>query len=98
MTNKLDAGDPKPEDAAMPPESAGNGATVMKSQSPAIDSDELVGRLNAEVQRLAQLTPGEWRLWYKRSAERLGIDPDELARLVQEHINPTWPIRADRGG
>jgi hypothetical protein len=84
--SKADESAIAPTNGAEKVKSAGNGATVMESQSPAIDSDELVGRINAEAQRLAQLTPGEWRLWYKRGAERFGIDPDELARLVQEHI------------
>ncbi len=43
-------------------------------------------RIVAEATRLAGLTPGEWRLWYKSSAERLGITPEELAELVKAQI------------
>jgi hypothetical protein len=73
-----------PTNGAERVKSAGNGGTVMKSQSPATDSDELVGRINAEAQRLAQLTPGEWRLWYKRSAERFG------QKLITRAVNAMW--------
>ena len=38
-----------------------------------ITSEEKARRAMAEAKRLASLSPGEWRLWIDRSAERLGV-------------------------
>ena len=37
-----------------------------------------------EAMRLANLTPGEWRLWIDGSAERLGISRGDLEGLIKE--------------
>jgi hypothetical protein len=48
--------------------------------------EEHAKRILAEAQRLANLTPGEWRLWIEGSAERLGISRADLEPLVKEII------------
>jgi Protein of unknown function (DUF3631) len=55
-------------------------------QFPHVSEEERVRRVMAEVTRLASLAPGEWRLWHERSAERLGIEPNKLAELIQAQI------------
>ena len=39
-----------------------------------------------EATRLANQSHGEWKLWYERSAERLGIEPKLFAELVEAQI------------
>jgi hypothetical protein len=51
-----------------------------------LSEDERVRRIMLEVTRLASLAPGEWKLWYRRSAERVGIEPDKLAELIEAQI------------
>jgi hypothetical protein len=48
--------------------------------------EEQAKRVTAEATRLVGLSPGEWRLWLPRSAERLGVDPKVLAALVEAQI------------
>jgi hypothetical protein len=48
--------------------------------------EEHARRVMAEATRLTNLAPGEWRLWYERSAERLGIDPKIFAELVEAQL------------
>jgi hypothetical protein len=55
-------------------------------QFPHVSEEERNHRIMNEVTRLASLAPGEWRLWYERSAERLDIDPNKLAELIQAQI------------
>ncbi|MDA9424032.1 hypothetical protein XH97_18170 [Bradyrhizobium sp. CCBAU 53380] len=40
----------------------------------------------AEATRLSNLAPGEWKLWLQRSAEQLGIRPEQLADLVEAQL------------
>ena len=51
-----------------------------------LSEEERVRRIMVEVTRLASLAPGEWKLWYRRSAERVGVEPDKLAELIQAQI------------
>src|SRR5215472_5282447 len=48
--------------------------------------EEHARRIVAEAQRLANLTPGEWRLWINKSAERLGVSRADLEGLVKAII------------
>jgi len=45
-------------------------------------SEEHAQRIMMEARRLAGLAPGEWRLWFAGSAERLGIERDKLEVIV----------------
>ena len=47
-----------------------------------ITAAEKARRAMAEAKRLASLTPGEWRLWVDRSAERLGVPRAALEGLI----------------
>ena len=51
-----------------------------------ITSEEKARRAMAEAKRLASLTPGEWRLWIDRSAERLGVPRATLEGLISAII------------
>jgi hypothetical protein len=46
---------------------------VLDFPNAGITSEEKARRAMAEAKRLASLTPGEWRLWIDRTAERLGV-------------------------
>jgi hypothetical protein len=48
--------------------------------------EEHARRILAEAQRLANLAPGEWRLWINNSAERLGASRTDLEGLVKATI------------
>jgi hypothetical protein len=43
-------------------------------------------RVMSEAIRLANLTPGEWKLWIDRSAEELGVPRQTLQQIVEETI------------
>jgi putative DNA primase/helicase len=49
-------------------------------------SEEHAQRIMMEARRLANLAPGEWRLWFTKIAEQLGTTPDALAELVEALI------------
>ena len=51
-----------------------------------ITSEEKARRAMAEAKRLASLTPGEWRLWIDRTAERLGVPRATLEGLISAII------------
>jgi hypothetical protein len=51
-----------------------------------ITSEEKARRAMAEAKRLASLSPGEWRLWIDRSAERLGVPRATLEGLISAII------------
>ncbi len=51
-----------------------------------ITSEEKARRAMAEAKRLASLTPGEWRLWIDRTAERLGVPRAALEGLISATI------------
>ena len=51
-----------------------------------VSEEERNHRIMAEVTRLANLAPDEWKIWFERSAERLGIEPNILAELVEALI------------
>src|SRR6476660_2580729 len=51
-----------------------------------ITSEEKARRAMAEANRLASLTPGEWRLWVDRSAERLGVPRATLEGFISAII------------
>jgi hypothetical protein len=50
------------------------------------EKNERNHRIAGEATRLANLSPGEWKIWFERSAERLGVEPDILAELIQARI------------
>jgi phosphoglycolate phosphatase-like HAD superfamily hydrolase len=45
---------------------------------------KLEDRLSAEAQRLTNLAPGEWRLWYRQSAEQLGMAAEDLGNAIED--------------
>lgn len=49
-------------------------------------SEERAQRVIAEARRLANLTPGEWKIWIQSSAERLNISRVDLEQLVKETL------------
>lgn len=52
-----------------------------------IDFDaERCRRIMVEAQRLADLAPGEWRIWIDRSAENLGVAREALEDLTTDII------------
>ena len=51
-----------------------------------ITSEEKARRAMVEAKRLASLSPGEWRLWIDRSAERLGVPRATLEALISAVI------------
>ena len=51
-----------------------------------ITSEEKARRAMAEAKRLASLSPGEWRLWIDRSAERLDVPRATLEGLISAII------------
>jgi putative DNA primase/helicase len=51
-----------------------------------IDDEEKARRVMAGAVRLANLAPGEWRIWLKRDAERLGVPPETLEQLVKDRL------------
>jgi hypothetical protein len=59
---------------------------VVKFADLKVSDEEKARRVMVEVTRLANLTPGEWKLWYRRSAEQLDMTPEELADLVEALI------------
>jgi hypothetical protein len=48
--------------------------------------EEKFRRITTEAIRLANLAPGEWRLWYRREAAKFGIAEEQLAELVTAQI------------
>ena len=38
-----------------------------------VSDEEKARRISIELDRLTRLAPNEWRVWYKRSAQTLGI-------------------------
>jgi hypothetical protein len=59
-----------------------------------ITSEEKARRVMAEATRLANLAPGEWRLWIDRSAERLSIPRGTLEDLIVAIIRDTEKKKA----
>jgi hypothetical protein len=59
---------------------------IHESRRIEITEEEKNQRVMTEAKRLANLSPGEWKLWYRGSAERLGVLPETLAEQVQEQI------------
>jgi Protein of unknown function (DUF3631) len=59
---------------------------VVDFPAAAVTEEEKARRTMVEATRLANLAPGEWRLWLDRSAERLGITRDELQAAVTDII------------
>jgi putative DNA primase/helicase len=60
---------------------------VVSLHQQALDPEERKAhQVAAEAERLSRLAPGEWKLWLGRSAEQLGVSPDDLAALVQSKI------------
>ena len=46
--------------------------------------------------RLANLAPSEWKLWYKRRADELGVSPERLSELVVAQIEDREKKAKDR--
>ena len=62
-----------------------------------ITSEEKARRAMAEAKRLASLTPGEWRLWIDRSAERLDVPRATLEGLISAIIKDSErKVREDK--
>jgi hypothetical protein len=55
------------------------------SQSPT-DARPVFDSIKAEARRLANLAPGEWRLWIDRRAAQLNVSRQDLERLVKEEL------------
>jgi putative DNA primase/helicase len=51
-----------------------------------ITEEEQAKRIMAEAKRLANLAPGEWKIWAARSAERVGISRADLEHLVKAQL------------
>jgi putative DNA primase/helicase len=51
-----------------------------------VSEEERVRRVMVEVDRLARLSPGEWKLWLENSAQTLGITPEMLRDLVETKL------------
>ena len=60
--------------------------SVVKLFPEEVDEQERARRVMAEATRLAHLAPGEWKIWYRRRAEELGIAPETLEELVVAQI------------
>jgi hypothetical protein len=52
-----------------------------------VSEEERVRRVMVEVDRLARLSPGEWKLWLKNSAQTLDIAPEMLRDLIETQVN-----------
>jgi hypothetical protein len=52
-----------------------------------VSEEERVRRVMVEVDRLARLSPGEWKLWLKNSAQTLDIAPEMLRDLIETKVN-----------
>jgi hypothetical protein len=62
-----------------------------------ITSEGKARRAMAEAKRLANLSPGEWRLWIDRSAERLGVPRATLEALISAIIKDSErKVREDK--
>ena len=59
---------------------------VLDFPNAGITFEEKARRTMAEAKRLASLTPGEWRLWIDRTAERLGVPRATLEGLISAII------------
>jgi hypothetical protein len=59
---------------------------VLDFPNAGITSEEKAMRAMGEAKRLASLTPGEWRLWIDRTAERLGVPRATLEGLISAII------------
>jgi hypothetical protein len=55
-------------------------------QFPPSLEEERNRRILGEAARLADLAPGEWKLWFRRKAEEFDIKPEVLAELVEAQI------------
>ena len=51
-----------------------------------IDPEEQARSIKAEARRLANLAPGEWRLWIDRRAAQLNVSRQDLECLVKEEL------------
>jgi hypothetical protein len=51
-----------------------------------VDPDEQARSIKAEAHRLANLAPGEWRLWIDRRAAQLNVSRQDLEHLVKEEL------------
>ncbi len=52
-----------------------------------VSEEERVRRVMVEVDRLARLSPGEWKLWLKNSAQTFDIAPEMLRDLIETKVN-----------
>lgn len=51
-----------------------------------VDPEEQARSIKAEAHRLANLAPGEWRLWIDRRAAQLNVSRQDLEHLVKEEL------------
>jgi hypothetical protein len=63
---------------------------------PTTDEEEHAKRAMVEVTRLADLAPGEWRIWIDKSAERLGMSRADLEKLVQAQLKEKERIAREK--
>jgi hypothetical protein len=52
-----------------------------------VSEEERVRRVMVEVDRLARLSPGEWKLWFENTAQTLDIAPEMLRDLIETKVN-----------
>ena len=63
-----------------------NGDKIVEFPKVEISDEERARRTLVEVDRLTRLSPGEWRLWYKRGAQTLGIEPEVLREFIEAKL------------
>lgn len=51
-----------------------------------VSDEEKARRISIELDRLTRLAPNEWRIWYKRSAQTLGIAHETLRELIEAKL------------
>src|ERR1700692_2051358 len=51
-----------------------------------VSEEEQARRVMVEVDRLARLSSGEWKRWFEKSAQTLGITPEMLRDLVETKL------------
>jgi hypothetical protein len=71
-------------------------ADVVDFPKPEITDEEKAQRIMAEAKRLAGLTPGEWKLWFRDRAAQFGIEAEQFAELIEAQIAAQAQAAAER--
>ena len=58
----------------------------MADDTATVDPEEQTRSIKAEAHRLANLAPGEWRVWIDRRAAQLNVSRQDLEHLVKEEL------------